>query len=181
MDAVSAAAGARPTFPEVPEDTDGLATGGSAHRQRRLPRCVRPAAARIRLRVRAAHRLQPAAGAEPGQRQDHLRRRRRPERPRGASWCSAARAKRPSSTSLYLASLGGCLPGRRTRARHALPVRRRARHPGPGSCCGRCSTARLFCTSTEGGRIMLNIPGRRGVHLRRANPPRADAHRLASA
>ena len=78
---------------------DGDAAGGSAHRQGGLPRRVRPAPARIGLRMRTAHRLQPAAGAEPGQWHDHLRRRRRPEGPRRDNWCSAARAMRRWSTS----------------------------------------------------------------------------------
>ena len=82
MDALALATGVRPAFPEAPPDTRAEQVDRSAHRQGRLPRSVRPALARIVLRVRAAQRPQPAAGAEPGERQDHFRRRRRRQRPR---------------------------------------------------------------------------------------------------
>ncbi len=51
------------------------AVGRSARRQGRIPGPVRPAGARIVVRMRAPQRPEPAAGAEPGQRQDHFRRR----------------------------------------------------------------------------------------------------------
>ena len=50
-------------------------------------------------------RFQPAAGAEPGQRHDHLRRRRRPERPGGEAR-SGGKASDAIVEDLYLASLG---------------------------------------------------------------------------
>ena len=54
----------------------------SAHRQGRLPRSLRPALARIVVRVRTPQRSQPAAGVEPGERPNYLRRSRRFQRTR---------------------------------------------------------------------------------------------------
>src|SRR5437667_10130316 len=49
----------------------------------------------------------------------------------------------------------------------------------PRICCGRCSTAKHFCTSTkEGAGIMLNLPGHRGCNCE--GPTRRELLRIGS-
>ena len=104
MDALALATGVRPVFPEAPPDTSAeQVTDPHVGKDGFLDLFGRPAA-RILLRVRAPQRPEPAAGAQPGERQDHFGCRRRCQRARRQS-----HSQRPAGprlvTELYLASL----------------------------------------------------------------------------
>ena len=78
---------------------------------------------------------------------------------------------------LYLASLSRPpTPDERERGVTYLERRRTAQR-APRICCGRCSTAKRFCTSIEED-IMLNHSRTSRLHLRRTHAPRIAAHRL---
>ena len=67
LDAMTIATGSRPDFPEVPDDFTAQQLPDPHVGRGRVSEHVRPAGARIALRVRAAQRPQPAAGDEPRQ------------------------------------------------------------------------------------------------------------------
>ena len=102
---VAMATGVQPVFPEAPPDTRAeqlpdphIGKDGFLDLFGRPPR-------ESSLRVRAAQRLQPAAGAEPGEREDHFRCGRRCRTAAIAKSMLAGAADRDLVEELYLASL----------------------------------------------------------------------------
>ncbi len=82
MDALALATGVRPAFPEAPPETRAEQVTDPHIGKDGFLDLFGTAVARIVVRVRAAQRSQPAAGAEPGERQDHFGRGGRCQRAR---------------------------------------------------------------------------------------------------
>ena len=180
MDALALATGVRPGLPRGRRRRRAPSSSPIRTSARMASSTCSGGLARIVMRVRAPQRSQPSAGAEPGQRQHHLGRRRRRQRPGREGHLSGKPdrddGRGPVSRVLEPAAVAAELES----GLKYLQAGGATRRASAGPAVGAGQQQGISCTTTRaGGRIVMLVHSGTPVsHLRRPHAPRTAARRL---